>query len=108
MTLRQKQDADVSDILDTMRFILDKKAADYSNQIDRYSAFTGIAEQLQRVRQSNLPDVDMVFLLFIHVKLTRLIELLSRPGVDAQNESVDDTFVDLANYCVLWGAYHRE
>lgn len=55
-----------------------------------------------------MPDVDMVFLLFIHVKLTRLIELLSRPGVDAQNESVDDTFVDLANYCVLWGAYHRE
>ncbi len=108
MALRDKQDQDVRDILGTMATILDKKASDYSNQIDRYSAFRDISEQVGRVRQLNLPDIDLVFLTFIYVKLQRLIELLQHPGSQIMNEPIEDTFIDLANYCVLWGAYHSE
>lgn len=51
-------------------------------------------------------QMDKVYATIIGIKLARLIELLN--GKEPKNESVEDTFIDLANYVLLWGAYVKD
>lgn len=88
-------------ILEKMKEIHDRKSHDYSKDSDPFSNFKFSAEL---VKHFNNP-IDQVFAGIIGIKLARLSELLN--GKEALNESADDTFVDLANYSALWGAYYK-
>jgi hypothetical protein len=44
---------------------------------------------------------DQPYVCLIGTKLARLASLLS-DGRKPNNESIDDTFLDLINYCALW------
>jgi len=48
-------------------------------------------------------DIDKVYVTLITTKLARLAVLLSSSDTP-KNESIQDSFVDLVNYCALWGS----
>jgi len=48
-------------------------------------------------------DVDKVYVTLITTKMARLATLLNS-GDAPKNESIQDSFVDLVNYCALWGS----
>ena len=78
--------------------ILDKKGKDYSPDQYASSNLKKIAHML------DLP-VEKVFNFFIACKLARLEEQLDK---EPENESVEDTLKDLANYAFLRYAYNKE
>ena len=78
--------------------ILVSKAHDYAKVNDVFSNFKKISE-------TTGVDVMKVFLMFITVKLARLVELCDKP---AKNESIEDTLKDLANYACLLSLYIKE
>ena len=81
-----------------------KKQADYAQPRDRFSAFHFVGTLLDWCALSGLTGADAAFVGLIAVKLVRLMTLLGRNG-PPQNESIEDSFVDLVNYCVLWAEY---
>lgn len=48
-------------------------------------------------------DIDKVYITLITTKLARLATLLNK-STEPNNESIKDSFVDLTNYCALWGS----
>ncbi len=87
-------------MLDWMRDTCAKKQADYAND-DPYSnfAFSGMLGAMFT------RPIDVAFATLIGVKLARLSEL-SKSGRVSNNESVQDTRGDLANYAALWASYY--
>jgi hypothetical protein len=75
-----------------------KKNHDYAKDSNPYSNF----EEAAIVAGCS---VDTVFRVLIGIKLSRLNELLAS-GKTAQNESVQDSRMDLTMYCALWTSYH--
>lgn len=88
------------EIVEKMKEIYNKKSHDYAKDNDPFSNFKFAAEIVKHY--SN--PIDQVFASIIAIKLARLSELLN--GKEAKNESVNDSFIDLANYSALWGAYY--
>lgn len=88
------------DILDKMKEIHDRKSHDYAQDNDPFSNFTRAAVIVSWFKN----PVDQVFAGILGIKLARLAELSN--GKEAENESVDDTFIDGSNYFALWGAYY--
>jgi hypothetical protein len=84
-------------VLDQMRSIHDRKVADYASTQNPYSNFEMSAEV------AGVP-VETVFRVLIGVKLARLAELLNNAKTP-NNESIDDSIIDLANYAALWASY---
>ena len=75
----------------------DAKSHDYAKDHNRYSNFE-FAAQLA----DEFPDgPDRVFATMIGIKLARLAELLKNHKTP-KHESIEDTFLDLSNYGVLW------
>jgi len=78
--------------------LMDKKSADYtSGYTDRYENFRRQAELISWFKE----DIDKAFVAVIAIKLARLGSLLGNKS--PKNESIQDTFIDLINYCALWG-----
>ena len=70
---------------------------------NRYSNF-----EFAAAIADELPDgPDHVFATMIGIKLARLAELLSE-GKTPKHESVEDTFLDLSNYAVLWWTWRAQ
>lgn len=82
-----------------MAEVHDKKSQDYAHDGNRYSNFEEAAATAG-------VSVDEVFAVLIGIKLARLRELLSS-GKVPNNESIQDTRLDLAVYSVLWLSYHE-
>lgn len=76
-----------------------KKRADYTSQplIDSHENFKRSAE----IASWSSRNEDKPYLVLIGTKLTRLCSLLSS-GKPPHNESIEDNFLDLINYCALW------
>lgn len=74
-----------------------KKAHDYAKSGDPYSNFRHSAA---------IAGVDplTVFLVMIGVKIARLNSLYSE-GKEPNNESIEDTWLDLANYAIIGAAF---
>lgn len=49
-------------------------------------------------------EQDKIFAGMIALKLARIASL-SDPLKEPNHESIEDTFIDLINYCSLWGGY---
>ena len=90
--------------LHRMEEVHNAKSHDYATDDNRYANFE-FAEAL--VARFDDPH-DQVFATMVGIKLARLGELLGR-GKTPKHESIDDSFLDLANYVVLWWtSYQRD
>lgn len=86
-----------SELLNKMRAIHIKKNQDYATEENPYSNFEFAGILAMKFKN----PVDISFASLIGVKLARLQVLLgSNRGPN--NESIDDTFLDLCTYCALW------
>lgn len=80
-----------------MARVSESKSHDYAQAGNRYSNFEFAAQVADE-----FPDgPDRVFATMLAVKLARLAELLNQQKTP-KHESVEDTFLDLCNYGVLW------
>ncbi len=89
------------EILGDMEFLLGRKAGDYATEEDTLSNFRFTGGVLGAAIRMGVQGMDLSFLALISTKLARLMVLLGKSG-QPNNESIYDTFVDLANYVVLW------
>lgn len=92
----------VSEILSRIQAIHDRKNADYAQEGNPFSNFQRAAMLAEWFDTKN----NKVFATLLGIKLARLAELLN--GKEAKNESVDDSFLDLCTYCVIWMAMYQE
>lgn len=83
-----------------MAEIHNRKSHDYATAENPYSNF----EYAAQVAREFTDPMDRVFATMIGIKLARIAELTSA-GKDPQNESIRDTFDDLATYAALWASY---
>ena len=91
----------VNDILESIATIHASKNEDYSSG----SPFESFERAIQLIGWFK-NDYDKSFVNMIATKLARLSTLLGKEGAP-NNESIDDSFLDLATYCILWASYHR-
>lgn len=87
----------VEQLLDECKKITKSKQADYTTGQDRFENFSRCAE----VSTWFLQPIDKVYVTLVTVKLARLASLLGRDKTP-NNESIEDSFKDLVNYCALW------
>ena len=94
----------VVDILEKSKAIHLKKRGDYtSNPVaDPFENFTRSSELA-----SWFPQTYSGFAVLIGTKLARLGALISS-GRTPNNESIEDTFLDLITYCALFYAFWKE
>lgn len=85
-------------LLDRMRATHDKKSADYASDSDPFSNFRYAAQVAE-----SFTGVNQVFATLIAVKLARLAQL--HGGKVPNNESIEDSHLDLATYCAIWSSY---
>jgi hypothetical protein len=76
-----------------------KKNEDYATEQNPFSNFHFQTQVVKEFKH----DQDKVFASLVAVKLARLANLLSSDKVP-NNESIEDTFIDAANYMLLWRA----
>jgi hypothetical protein len=89
-------------IIEQVRAIHDRKAHDYSAH-GPYENFTRSAS----ISEWFNDPTDKVFITFISTKLTRLATLLNSQD-SPNNESIEDSFIDLVTYCALWASYRNQ
>lgn len=87
------------ELLDASKAIHLKKNKDYANENNPFSNFERSAELVSWFANKQ----DKSFVALIGTKLARIAEL--RDGRIPNNESLDDSFLDLLTYVGLWAAY---
>jgi len=80
-----------------MEEVHNAKSHDYATDDNRYANFEFAEALAERFGDPH----DQVFATMVGIKIARLGELLGR-GKTPKHESIDDSFLDLANYAVLW------
>ena len=91
---------EVLEILKKIETIHRLKNEDYADQNAQFENF----ERGEQLISWFKHDQDKIFVGYIANKLARLATLLNKDG-KPNNESIEDTFIDLATYAILWGAY---
>lgn len=89
------------DLLSKMKEIADAKGHDYAGYDDRLANF----------RLANLTGISMWHGIVIRIgdKFSRICEFAKKGQLEVKDESVEDTLLDMANYCLLCiMAYHAE
>jgi hypothetical protein len=91
---------DVIKMLAEMESVLVKKGHDYSGETDTLANF------------KELEDLDISCEMSIFIRLTdkyvRLKNFMRLQDLKSSEESIDDTLLDLANYCLLMRLARRE
>jgi hypothetical protein len=87
-------------LLDRMKSIHHKKNLDYAAQSNQYENFERSALLIEWFND----PIDKAFVSLIATKLARLATLRNQ-NREPNNESVDDSFLDLCTYCALWASY---
>lgn len=81
--------------------ITKKKNADYAGKgEDAFSNFT-------RIETLGITSTEVGFMTRMFDKYSRLVSFLQNGRLEVADESVEDTLLDLANYCVLMAGYLR-
>jgi hypothetical protein len=86
-----------STTLQKMNKVHISKNQDYANDANPFFNFDSVEMMIAMFKNNR----DKTYAHFVANKLARLANLLNS-GKDANNESLQDTLVDMANYCVLW------
>lgn len=95
----KQQEAHFNRVVEELRAILLKKGNDYAGE-ERLSAFKTVAAITKTTP-------EMVCLIFIATKITRISNLLDS-GVTPENESLQDSVKDLTGYSILLDAIINE
>jgi len=85
------------DTFDKLKELHKKKNDDYAGQNGPFFNFKFTEWLLGHFKY----DRDKVYVNQIGIKLARLSVLLGQNG-EARNESIEDSFDDLINYCAIW------
>lgn len=94
---------EVMQLLEKIKSIHEKKNEDYAAKGASFENF----ERSAVLSSWFNSDYDKSFVVLIGTKLARLATLLNK--VEApNNESIEDSFLDLSTYCILWSAYHSK
>lgn len=88
-------------IFDTCLELSLSKRQDYTASHDNHENFKRSAELSSWFKD----DTDKAYVILIGTKLARLASLLNS-NKQPNNESINDSFEDLINYCALW--YERK
>lgn len=88
--------------LQRMAEIHDKKSADYASSNNPLSNFDVATYGLSLFKNPR----DQTFVWPIFTKLARLATLLNS-GNTPNNESIEDSLIDIANYTILWKCDHQ-
>lgn len=88
---------DFDNYLKKIKDLVIKKSKDYSNEEDAYINFK-ISSQIANIR------IEQTFLVFLSTKIARLKELLVNKK-KPNNESIQDTLMDIAVYSLLLAIY---
>jgi hypothetical protein len=86
-------------VFDQMQEIVESKAHDYAKDTNVFSNFEFAADVAG-------VTVEQEFMVMIGTKVARLRELMG--GKKPNNESLEDSLLDLANYAALMVAYMRK
>lgn len=89
-------------LLDSMKAIHQKKNDDYAGSDDAFENFKRSAQLMSWFKN----EEDKAFINLIATKLARLATLLNKEGTP-NNESIQDSFLDLTTYCALWSSYYE-
>lgn len=84
------------EIFDKCEKISLSKRHDYISSVDNHENFKRSAEIASWFKN----DQDKSYVVLIGTKLARLSSLLDTK--EPNNESIEDSFIDLINYCALW------
>ena len=104
---------EVMTYLERIKTIHEKKNTDYAAQTNPFENFERSAELMSWFNN----HTDKAFVSLIGTKLARLATLLNKEYENKQlastmtggefqpnNEPIDDSFLDLMTYCILWGS----
>ena len=87
------------DLTDRMRKIAAAKNADYTGiDPDPFANFT-------IVERAGITDTETGFLTRMSDKLARINTFCKKGVLEVSDESIEDTLMDLANYCLLFAGY---
>lgn len=89
-------------VLERIAALHDRKSHDYAQATNPYSNFEYAAVVSERFTD----PTDRVFATMLAIKLARIAELRAA-GKSPQNESLRDSFDDLANYAAIWASYQE-
>ncbi len=89
--------------LERIKQIHEKKNQDYTAVGSPFENFERSAEVSSWFKH----NIDKVFTTLIATKLARLATLLNKDSAP-NNESIADSFDDLATYCLLWAAKYEQ
>lgn len=92
--------AEIKKFFESCENTLIKKAHDYADDADCFSNFKHIASMC------DIP-VEKTFLVFMTVKLARIVQLLKK-GKTEVGESIEDSLKDMANYSSLFAVYLKD
>jgi hypothetical protein len=92
---------EVQKILDRITEIHQRKNQDYASQGKPFENFERSSEIISWFNK----PVDQAFVALIATKLARLAVLKSQEA-KPQNESLEDSLLDLSVYCILWYAHY--
>jgi len=90
-------------LIEQIAEVHNRKNADYARADNPYSNF----EFAGQLAAEFSDPTDRAFAILIGVKLARLGQLLGH-GKTPQNESIDDTMVDLTTYAAIWTSWRRD
>lgn len=85
-----------------MKAIHEKKNQDYAGNNNPFENFERSAEVMKWFDN----DIDKAFVCLITTKLARLATLLNNKERNPNNESIEDSYLDLSTYCALWSSYY--
>jgi len=91
----------IEQILKECNEVMKVKSVDYTTH-SRHENFERMTEVMSWFKS----EKDKPFVGFIACKIARLASLLDRH--EPNNESINDSFKDLINYCILWANYRTE
>jgi len=93
---------EVVTVLENIKAIHEKKNKDYSAKDKPFENFERSANLISWFSNSS----DQAFVSLIGTKLARLATLLNSNQIPL-NESIEDSFLDLCTYCILWAANYK-
>ena len=91
------QKLSIDQIFEKCMTVTMSKRHDYTSGTDAHENFKHSTELISWFYNDN----DTAYVALIATKLTRLASLLNE-NKTPNNESIQDTFIDLINYCALW------
>lgn len=93
------KNTDLLELLEKINIVHEKKADDYSSE-GFYANFEEAANLVKLFKD----PTHQVFAALIGVKWSRIANLLNK-GVEPNNESVADSFLDVTTYSALFASY---